>query len=252
MGPPFLGAPRSAGPQPRDGLRRAHPFLGGTRVTPTVASGAGSSVAARKVVDGGEGFEAALGVEGGGLKRERHQDHLPAAAASRLPLGRVEEPCSQPLPPPRLFHPELANLATAAPRVAADPGHDPAALVLDEDCEPFAVPVSRCPRVELVEPVLQVLDLLGRRILEFEIVGHAGLTRLYMTASEGPEGNTSRLFSKHWRRAPPFPPTRWLRVLPTAITISSRFRSVSRNAYAATWRTAAGATPRPAAELRTQ
>jgi len=86
-------------------------------------------VAARKVVDGGEGFEAALGVEGRGLKRERRQDHLPATAASRLPLGRIEEPRSQSLPPPRLFHPELANLAAAAPRVTADPGHDPAALV---------------------------------------------------------------------------------------------------------------------------
>src|SRR5262245_10248120 len=165
-------------------------------------------VAARKVVDGGEGFEAALGVEGRGLKRERRQDHLPAAAASRLPLGRIEEPRSQSLPPPRLFHPELANLAAAAPRVTADPGHDPAALVLDEDGEPLTVPVSRCPRVELVEPVLEVLDLLGRRLLEFELVGHAGLTRLYMTASEGPEGNTSRLFSTPSRVAPTFSATR--------------------------------------------
>src|SRR5262249_369190 len=209
-------------------------------------------VAARKVVDGAQNLETVLRVEGRGLEREGREHDLPAPPAPRLPLGRVEQPRPQSLPPPRLLYPELTNLAATAPRVAADPGDDPAALVLHEDGEPLAIPESRCSRIELIDPVLQVLDLLGRRILEFEFVGHAGLTRLYMTASEGPEGNKSRLRSTPSRVAPTFSATRWLRVLPTAITISSPFRSVSRNPYAATSSTPPPPTPRPAAEVRTQ
>src|SRR4029453_736725 len=126
-------------------------------------------------------------------------------------------------------------------------------LVLRKSRQPLAVPHSGRARIELVETVLQVLGPRGGRMgLEGELGGHAGLTRLNMTASEGPVGNSTRLRSTPSRRAPTFSATRWLRVLPIATTISSRFRSGARNAYAATSRTAAGATPRPAAEVRTQ
>src|SRR5262245_37408575 len=166
-------------------------------------------VAAREVVDGAQNLEAALGVKGRGLKRERREHDLPAPSAPRFPLGRVEQPRPEPLPPPRFFHPELTDLASAAPRVAADPGNDPAALVLHEDRQPLTIPHARRAPIELVETVLQVPDLRGRRMrLEEELGSHAGLTRLYMTASEGPVGNRTRLRSTPSRTAPTFSATR--------------------------------------------
>ena len=63
----------------------------------------------------------------------------------------------------RLLHPELAQLTRAAPRVSADPRHDAIALAHKEG-EQLAVGDVSGPRVELVDPIFQVLHFVWRRV----------------------------------------------------------------------------------------
>src|SRR5262245_23135604 len=61
------------------------------------------------------------------------------------------------------MHPELAQLAGAAPGVPADPRHDALALAHNER-ERFAISDVRGARVELVDPIFQVLQIIWRRV----------------------------------------------------------------------------------------
>src|SRR5262249_24568708 len=98
------------------------------------------------------------------LERERHQHDLRAAAPARLLLGRAEEVRTEPSMAPRLLHPELPHFAGAAPGVAADAGDDAVGVIANEDGEPLAVRDAGDARVELVDAVFQVLDIIGRRL----------------------------------------------------------------------------------------
>jgi hypothetical protein len=64
---------------------------------------------------------------------------------------------------PRFLYPELPDLQTAAPRVATDSGNDATSIVFHEDRQPLAVSDAGRTRVELVDAVLQVLDLIWCR-----------------------------------------------------------------------------------------
>lgn len=74
-------------------------------------------------------LEAISFVEPGGLERERHQQHLAAPPATGFALGGLKQQRAEPLMPMRLLDPELAYLAAASPRIAANAGDDATRLI---------------------------------------------------------------------------------------------------------------------------
>lgn len=118
----------------------------------------------RVVVHHRDDFKSVLGIEGRSLEAERHEKHLTAASPARLLLRCREQPRPQSLVAPRLLHPELAYFRATAPRIPTDPGNDPPVFVPHEDRQPRAVRDTCCGNVELVEPILQVLNVAWRRL----------------------------------------------------------------------------------------
>jgi hypothetical protein len=66
------------------------------------------------------------------------------------------------LPASRFLNPELANLEAASPRVSADSRDKAISVVPHEDRQPLAAGYARDARVELVDAIFQVLDLVRR------------------------------------------------------------------------------------------
>src|SRR5262245_11333942 len=115
------------------------------------------------IVDRRDDLEAVPLVERRRLEGERHQDDLRAASASRFPLGAQEQLRPEPTVALRLLHPELPQLTGAAPGAPADPCHDAIALA-HEEREQLAVHDVSGARVELVDPILQELHFVWRRV----------------------------------------------------------------------------------------
>src|SRR5262249_21665428 len=92
-----------------------------------------------------------------------HQDDLRAGAPPRLLLGGLEQLRTESAVTLRLLHPELAQLTSTAPCVPADPCHDAIALA-HEEREELAVGDASGARVELVDPIFQVLHFVWRRV----------------------------------------------------------------------------------------
>src|SRR5262245_29084703 len=113
------------------------------------------------VVDRRDGFEPVPLVENRRLERKRHQDDLRAAAAPRFVLCRLEQFRAEAALPFRFLHPELPQLARPAPRVPADP-RDDAIAGADEEGERLSVADTGGVRVELVDPIFQILHLVWR------------------------------------------------------------------------------------------
>jgi len=120
-------------------------------------------MSSRVVFDGRDDFEAVSLVERRRLERERHEHDLRAAAATRLLLGSPEQLRTEPAVALRLFHPKLPQLTGTAPGVPADPRHD-ALLIAHEEREPFAIGDASGARVELVNPIFQILHVVWRRV----------------------------------------------------------------------------------------
>src|SRR5262245_47435277 len=120
-------------------------------------------MAARMIVDRRNDLEAMPLIEGRRLKRERHQHDLGAAAPFRLLLGCLQQLCAESTVPLRLLHPELTHLTGATPRVPTDARYD-AIAVSDEEGEERAVDDVGRARVELVDPIFQVLHFVRRRV----------------------------------------------------------------------------------------
>lgn len=121
-------------------------------------------VTLRVVVHHRDDFESVPGIERRSLEAERHEQHLSAAPPARLLFCRREQPRPPSLPTPRLRHPELANFRAPAPRIPADPGDHPMIVVSHEDRQPLAIRDARRGGVELIQPILQVLDFAWRRL----------------------------------------------------------------------------------------
>jgi hypothetical protein len=66
------------------------------------------------------------------------------------------------------MHPELSNLATAAPRVAAEPGDDLVLIVTLENRKTQRVTDPSRLGVEFVEPILEQPDLCGGWIRSYD------------------------------------------------------------------------------------
>jgi len=78
-------------------------------------------------------------------------------------LGRPEQFRTEPTVAWRLVHPELAHLTGTAPGVPADPRHDAAAFAHKER-EQFAVGDTGGARIELGDPIFQVLHVVWSRV----------------------------------------------------------------------------------------
>jgi len=120
-------------------------------------------VPARVILDRRNPTEPVLRVEFGRLEAVGAEDDLLTVTAASFLLCRLEELRSQTLAPLRFLHPELTDLTATAPGVPANPGDDSPLSIPHEDGKPQAIRDTRSLRVELIEPVFQVLDLLGRR-----------------------------------------------------------------------------------------
>src|SRR5690349_11286747 len=118
---------------------------------------------ARMIVDCRDDLKAVPFVERGGLEGERHQHDLRAAAAARLLLGSLKQLCTESAVPVRFIYPELAQFTGAAPRIPADPRHDAGALAHEEG-EQFTVGNASRTRIELVDPIFEVLHFFWRRV----------------------------------------------------------------------------------------
>jgi hypothetical protein len=116
------------------------------------------------VVHHRDDFKSVLGIEGRSLEAEGHEKHFPAATPAGLSLCCSKQSRAQSLPAPRLLNPELANLRPTAPRIPADPGDDPMVLVPHEDRQPLAARDACRGGVELIEPILQELNIVWRRL----------------------------------------------------------------------------------------
>src|SRR5712692_1604983 len=130
------------------------------------------------VIHRGDNLKAALCVEHRSLETERREQDLPAAAPASLLLCRPEQPCPQSVFTPRFLYPELADLQATAPGIPTDARDDSIPLVPHEDREPLAVRHARHARVELVESIFQILNLLRRRLRlddEFRSTHHSHL-----------------------------------------------------------------------------
>src|SRR5262245_28236615 len=119
-------------------------------------------VTARVFIHHGHDLKSVPGVEGWRLEAERHEKHLRAAAPTRLRFCGSKEPGPQSPRAPRLLHPELANFGAATPRVSADAGDNPTLLVPHEDRQPLAARNPGRGGVELVDPILQILNVAWR------------------------------------------------------------------------------------------
>jgi len=119
-------------------------------------------VTMRVIVHDRDHLEPARGIEGRSLEAERHEKHLPAATAARLLLCCRQQPRPQSLPAPCVLYPELTNFCPTAPRIPTDPGDDPMVVVPHQDRHPLPVPDACRGGVELVDPILQVLNLVRR------------------------------------------------------------------------------------------
>src|SRR5262245_49314310 len=121
-------------------------------------------VPARMILNRRDDLKTLLFVESRRLKGEGHQDNLRATTPSRLLLGRLEQLRAEAAMTPRCFHPELAHLTGPAPRVPTDAGDNATIAVADEEREPFAAADARDVRIELIDPIFQVLHVVWRRI----------------------------------------------------------------------------------------
>ena len=81
-------------------------------------------VTARMVVHRGQDLQAVLGLEGRRLEREGGEENLPASSSPSFLFCCDKQPRPQPLLPPRLIDPELADFEAATPRVPTDPGNN--------------------------------------------------------------------------------------------------------------------------------
>src|SRR5262245_55496722 len=113
-------------------------------------------MAARMIVDRRDDLEAMPLVERWCLERERHQHDLRAAAPLRLSFRGQEQLRAESVAALRLVDPKLSQLTGTAPCVAADPRQD-ALAIAHEEREQLAVGDVRRARVELVDPIFQVL-----------------------------------------------------------------------------------------------
>src|SRR5262249_35648284 len=132
-------------------------------------------VAARVVLQNGHDFEAMPGVEGRSLEAEGGEEDLAAAAAESFLFCRPQQFRPQPLSAPRLLHPDLTDFEGAALCVPADTADDSAAVISREYREPLTIGDAGRGRIEVVESILQVLDLVRRRRRvdgELQVVSH--------------------------------------------------------------------------------
>src|SRR5262249_20067960 len=118
-------------------------------------------VPARMIVDGRDDVEPVFPVEPRCLEGEGHQDDLGAAAPSRLLLGRLVQRRPEAAVAQRFLDPELTQLAGPAPRVPAD-ARDDAIRRAHEEREQFAIADAGDARIELVDPIFQVLHVVWR------------------------------------------------------------------------------------------
>jgi hypothetical protein len=118
-------------------------------------------MAARMVIHDSDDLEAVPGVKAGGLERERHEQNLLATSPASLFFCCPKQSCPQSLFASRFLYPELPDFQAAAPRVATDSGNDATSIVFHEDRQPLAVCDACRTRVQLVDAVLQVLDLIS-------------------------------------------------------------------------------------------
>jgi hypothetical protein len=115
------------------------------------------------VFDGRKNLEPASLVERGRLEGKRHQHDLRATAPSCLLLGRLEQLRTESPATLRLVDPELTHLTGAAPGVPADSSHDALSLAHKER-KVLAGAYASGTRVELVDPIFQVLHFVWRRV----------------------------------------------------------------------------------------
>src|SRR5262249_50215730 len=128
-------------------------------------------VATRMVGDRRDDLEAVLLVERRRLEGERHQHDLGATPPPRFLLGRVEQLLAEPPMALRLLDPELADLAGAAPGIAADAGDETTGVIAAEECGPLAIGKAGDGRVVLVGAILQVLHLFRRWLDRPQVAG---------------------------------------------------------------------------------
>src|SRR6516164_44582 len=116
-------------------------------------------VAAGMIGDRRDDLEADARVERRRLEGESHQQHLRAAAATRLLLRSAEQARAEAPAALRLLDPELADLAAAAPGIAADAGDDASGVVAQEEREQLAVRDAGDARVVFVDAIFEVLHV---------------------------------------------------------------------------------------------
>jgi hypothetical protein len=107
-------------------------------------------------------------IKPGCLEAVRGKNYLKTIPSSCLPLCQLQKAPPDAQAADFLMHPELSNLATSAPRVAAEPGDDFVLIVTLEDRKTQRVTDPSRLGVEFIEPILKQPDLCGGWIRSYD------------------------------------------------------------------------------------